>query len=67
MSIEERTVFTTQGRDFPSLEKAQEFREDMIGEFLDKIPGCRLDREDALRVVAYLVKHRKQVRNLLDY
>jgi hypothetical protein len=65
--IEERTIFTTRGHDFPTLAAAESYRQDLIGNWLDRILGARIDRAQALRLVEYMVKDRDQLRTLLDY
>lgn len=65
--IEEKTVYVTRGKQFDSLEKAQAFRFDLVGSFLDKLPGDRLSAKDRLRLAEFLTENRAQLQDLLDY
>lgn len=66
MMIEEKTVYETRGKTFPSREKAEQYRADLLGEFFDKMPPTLHPRE-RIELNAFVVANRAALRELLDY
>jgi len=66
MSIEEKTVYVTCGKQFDSLEKAQAHRLDLIGEFMDKAPVL-LGPRDRIKLADYIAANRVPLSKLLNY
>jgi len=64
--IEEITLYKTRGKTFDSIEKAEAYHADLIGEFFDKAPVL-LAPGDRLKLNAYIVENRAALRSLLDY
>lgn len=64
--IETKEVFVTRGKQFDSQEKAERYRADLIGEFMDKAP-ILLHPGDKIKLNDFLVSNRKQLINLLEY
>jgi len=64
--IEEITKYLTMGREFRSLEEAEAYRRDLIGEFMDTLPRT-LSPRDRLALVQFIVDNRAMLRGLLDY
>lgn len=64
--ITEVTRYVTLGREFKSMEHAELFRYDRIGELMDAAmpawgPGAKL------RLIDYMVENRDKLRELLNY
>lgn len=64
--IEEITMYRTRGQLFSSEEKALQYRQDLIGEFMDKAPVL-LSPRDRIKLVDFITEHRAQLLNLLAY
>lgn len=66
MSIEEKTVYVTRGQQFDSLEKAEAFRLDCIGKFMDKAP-LLLGPRDRIKLADFIAANRAALIKLLSY
>lgn len=66
MTISEKTVYVTCGKQFDSQEKAVEYRADLLGEFMDKAP-ILLTPRDRIKLNDFIVENRETLRNLLEY
>lgn len=66
MSIEEVTRYRTSGKEFDTLEKAEQFRYDLVGAFMDNAPVL-LAPGDRIKLVDYITSRRAMLTQLLDY
>lgn len=66
MMIDEITLYKTRGKTFDTIEKAQAYRADLIGEFFDKAPVL-LGPGDRLKLNAYIIENRAELAELLFY
>ena len=66
MTIESKEVFITKGKQFDTQEKAEQYRADLIGEYLDKAPVL-LGPGDRIKINEFIVRHRVELRKLLDF
>ena len=66
MTIESKKVFITKGKQFDTQEKAEQYRADLIGEYVDKAPVL-LGPNDRIKLNAFLVSHRVTLRDLLNF
>lgn len=66
MSIEEKTVYVTRGKQFDSLEKAEAHRLDLIGEFMDTAPILLAPR-DRIKLADFIAANRAALGKLLEY
>lgn len=66
--IERVERFVTLGQEFKTAEKAIEYREGLIEQFLRKLPGFDSIRaKDRIAFVQGIIDGRKEFRKLLDY
>lgn len=65
--IEEITVYRTMGKQFSTEKEALQYRDDMIGEFIDSIPGVILGPKAAIKITDFIVSNRKTLIKMLDY
>jgi len=64
--IEEKTVFVTRGKQFDTIEAAELYRQDLIGELMNKAL-VRLHPRDRIALVDFIAENRAALRSLLDY
>lgn len=64
--IDERTVWMTGGLQFDSLEKAERYRADRLGEVMDNAP-LLLSPGERIKLNDYMVENRAALRKLLDW
>jgi hypothetical protein len=67
--IEEVQRWVTLNREFKSLQAAQDFRVDMLGDNMNKfmVNDLQLGPDQRIKLIAYLTLHRERIRYLLDY
>jgi hypothetical protein len=66
--IKQVVVYQTKGRQFPTLEAAQDHRENLIEEFIRSLPGFDTMRaRDRITFVQSIIDRRKELLNLLQY
>lgn len=66
--ITEKTIFTTRGEQFDSLEAAEAFRASLFGDLLDKCPAFRtIGLTARLAIVDFLAENRAALSELSDY
>lgn len=66
--IQRVLVYETKGRQFPSVKKAIEHRENLIEEFVRKLPGFdQLRHKDRIAFVQAIIDNRKVLTDLFDY
>ena len=64
--IREKVVYETRGKQFDSEEKAIQYRDDLVGEFMDKV-GPLLHPRDRLVLNKAITENRKVLIDLLSY
>lgn len=68
MTIKRVEVFETKGKQFPTIAKAVEYRENLVEEFLRKTPGFQdIPGSQRIAFVAHILENRAALTDLLDY
>jgi hypothetical protein len=68
MTIKSTVVFVTKGRQFPTVQKALDFREGLVEAFMRECPGFQdIPGKQRIAFVTHVLENRNVLRDLLDY
>jgi len=66
--IKSVVLFETKGKQFPTLKKAIEHRENLIAQFVEKLPGFEtISPKGRIKLMQAIIDNRKALIDLFDY
>lgn len=66
--ITSKTMYVTRNQAFPTFEKAIEYREGLVEEFIRNLPGFQdIPAKKRIEFISVLLNNKEALRDLLDY